>query len=274
MVSIEYNDHIAFVRDFLNRLQISSTMVTDPNTFISPEIDLRLRNLLFGIDNYVTHLANSMNKAKDRTIYRFFDEYHCHYLFLRLPGSDDSYFFMGPYLLSTPDEDQITRKADSLCLTGSLRKQFFLYYSGLPIIEDENWLMTLANTLGSRLWGASDEFSLEYVDYMIPDRNDPIPVVSSDADPDDGFRSLSVLEKHYANEKMLMDAVSKGKLHLITAAASSVFNNGTEARLSDSLRNRKNYLIILNTPLRKAAEHGGVHPLQLFSHLYLKLQLV
>ena len=266
MASIDQTDHIAFVRDFLKRLQISSTIVTDPTAFIPPEIDLGLRNLLFGIDNYVPYLANSMSQAKDRTIYRFFDEYRCHYLFLRLPGPNDSYFFMGPYLLSLPDEEQITRKADSLSLTGSLRKQFFLYYSGLPIIEDENWLMTLANTLGSRLWGASDEFSLEYVDYMIPDRNDPIPVVPSDADPADDFRSLSVLEKHYANEKLLMDAVSKGKLHLVTAAASSVFNNGTESRLSDSLRNRKNYLIILNTLLRKAAEHGGVHPLHIDRH--------
>lgn len=60
-----------------------------------------------------------------------------------------------------------------------------------------------------------------------------------------------------------MDAVSKGKLNLITAAASSVFNNGTEPRLADSLRNRKNYLIILKTLLRKAAEYGGVHPLHI-----------
>lgn len=34
-----------------------------------------------------------------------------------------------------------------------------------------------------------------------------------------------------------------------------------EARLADPVRNRKNYCIILNTLLRKAAQRGGVHPI-------------
>ena len=42
--------------------------------------------------------------------------------------------------------------------------------------------------------------------------------------------------------------------------ASTVFNNGAEQRLADSLRDRKNNLVILKTLLRKAAEQGGVHP--------------
>ena len=60
-----------------------------------------------------------------------------------------------------------------------------------------------------------------------------------------------------------MEAISQGKLHKVNSIASSVYNNGTEQRVSDNLRNRKNYLIILNTLLRKAAESGGVHPLHL-----------
>ena len=73
--------------------------------------------------------------------------------------------------------------------------------------------------------------------------------------------SLQSLEQNYANENLLMDAVSKGKLHLVTAVAPSVYSNGVEQRLSDSLRDRKNNLVILKTLLRKAAEYGGVHPL-------------
>ena len=57
-----------------------------------------------------------------------------------------------------------------------------------------------------------------------------------------------------------MDAISKGKLNKIDIVVSSIINQGTEERLQDSLRNRKNYLIILNTLLRKAAEYGYVHP--------------
>ena len=73
----------------------------------------------------------------------------------------------------------------------------------------------------------------------------------------------------------LIEAVSKGKLHQVTAVASAVFNNGAEPRLADSLRDRKNYLVILKTLLRKAAEYGGVHPLhihRLSSHFATQIE--
>ena len=60
-----------------------------------------------------------------------------------------------------------------------------------------------------------------------------------------------------------MEAISRGKLHQVTAVASTVFNNGAQQRLNDSLRDRKNNLVILKTLLRKAAEYGGVHPLHI-----------
>ena len=71
------------------------------------------------------------------------------------------------------------------------------------------------------------------------------------------------IEQNYENEKVLIEAVSKGKLHKVDMIVSSILNQGTEERLTDSVRNRKNYLIILNTLLRKAAEFGEVHPIQI-----------
>ena len=73
------------------------------------------------------------------------------------------------------------------------------------------------------------------------------------------FRS----EQNYENEKVLIEAVSKGKLHKVDMIVSSILNQGTGERLTDSVRNRKNYLIILNTLLRKAAEFGEVHPIHI-----------
>ena len=40
------------------------------------------------------------------------------------------------------------------------------YYNNLPIIEDENLLFTIINTLANTLWGSSDNYSTEYIDYM------------------------------------------------------------------------------------------------------------
>jgi YesN/AraC family two-component response regulator len=50
-----------------------------------------------------------------------------------------------------------------------------------------------------------------------------------------------------------------------------------EKRIQDPVRNAKNYCIIMNTLLRKAAEHGGVHPVhidKLSSKFAARIELV
>ncbi len=256
---MQYKEQLEFLRQLLSDMNMASCIVEEPEKRIPPEIDRRLRAELFGLNNYVDFLQNSMNQAKDYTIYRFFDEYDCNYIFLKLP--DASYFFVGPYLMKMPLKKRIQEKAASLELNDEQEKRMQLYYAGLPLVEDENLLLTMVNTLAKKLWGEPERYAMEYVDYAIPDRYEPIPFSVDTAAGGEMALSLQSLEQNYANENLLMDAVSKGKLHLVTAVAPSVYSNGVEQRLSDSLRDRKNNLVILKTLLRKAAEYGGVHPL-------------
>lgn len=258
---MEFKPQLSFLQSLLKDLNISTCVIENPGKRIPPEIDLNLRAELFGLSNYATFLQNSMSQAKENTVYRFYDEYDCNYIFLRLP-EPDSYFYIGPYLLALPAEQQITQKAASLALTQEQTDRMRLYYASLPLIEDENLLLTMANTFARHLWGSSEQYVIEYVDYAIPDRYAPIPYSASPVQSTEQISDLSALEHNYANENLLMEAVSKGKLNMVTAVASTVFNNGTNL-LNDSLRDRKNNLIILKTLLRKAAEYGGVHPMHL-----------
>jgi len=84
-----------FLRQLLKNMNVSSCVITCPGQRIPPEIDLNFRANLFGIQNYSDFLQNSMSEARDQTLYRFYDEYDCNYIFLRLPAQD-SYFFIGP----------------------------------------------------------------------------------------------------------------------------------------------------------------------------------
>ena len=256
-----YEAQLTFLQDILKGMHISSCILGNPDSRIPPEIDLGLRADLFELDNYATFLQNSMGQAKDNTIYRFFDEYDCNYIFMRLPNTPDCYFFIGPYLLTLPSREHINKKAASIGLSAAQADRMQLYYTRLPLIEDENLLLTMANTLANRIWGAPEKYVMEYVEYAIPDRYEPIPFPVLDQYVLDSAISLSRLEDNYASENRLMEAISKGNLHQVTAVAASVYTNGTHQHLTDSLRDRKNYLIILKTLLRKAAEYGGVHPL-------------
>lgn len=261
---MDFTPQLQYVQDLLQAMHISTHIATNPSSHISSEIDLGLREMLFGTSNYTDILHNSMNDAKHNTIYRFFDEYYCNYIFMRLPYDiEDSFFYIGPYLPNPPEDEYIKNKSESLKLSEDMHSKMLKYYYNLPVVEDETLLFTIANTLGNTLWNTPDNYTVEYIDYMIPDSLQPICVSSSYHETQEIGLSLSILETNYANEKYLMDAVSQGKLHKINALTSTVYNNGTEQRLSDSLRNRKNYLIILNTLLRKAAETGGVHPLHI-----------
>ena len=252
---MEYEQQLTFLQQLLKGLNIASCVLTSPGKSIPPRIDLGLRSELFGLSDYSSFLQNSMEEARDNTIYRFFDEYDCNYIFLKLP-EEDGYFFVGPYLLSVPAEEQIQKKAAVLALTPGQIRQMQLYYSGLPLVEDENLLLTMVNTFACHLWGSPEGYSMEYVNYAIPDRYEPIPFSPTPTAKPEMLLSLSTLEENYANENLLMEAVSKGKLQLITAVASTVYNNGATPRLSDSLRDRKNNLVILKTLLD--ARLGGV----------------
>jgi AraC-like DNA-binding protein len=203
-----------------------------------------------------------MEQARERTVYRFFDEYGCNYIFLRLPG-DDSFFFVGPYLLTLPKQAHLRKKVELMGLSEEQLRRIQLYYAALPVIEDENWILSMVNTFATLLWGSPERYRMEYVDYAIPDRYEPVPFTPGHVQNPENPLSLGTLEENYAREKQLMDAVSKGQLQMVTAVASTVFNNGAVSGISDSLRDRKNNLVILKTLLRKAAEYGGVHPLNI-----------
>lgn len=259
---MEYQIQLIFLQQLLQDLHISSCVVKDPETSIPSQIDLHLRADLFGVQNYTDFLQNSMSQAKEHTLYRFYDEYNCNYIFLRLPEKD-GYFFIGPYLKAMPSKQWLTARAADLALSPEQLRQIELYYTVLPLMEDENLLLSMAGTFATHLWGSPEQYALEFVDYAIPDRYEPIPCPPDPAPSGDALPSLSVLETGYANENKLMDAVSKGKLQLVTAMAAPVFNNAAQQRLTDSLRDRKNYLVILKTLLRKAAEQGGVHSLHI-----------
>ncbi len=255
--------HLEFVIALLRKLHIACHTVEDPDKCMEKEIDCGLRAMLFGEDNYANLLINSPTEAKENTVYRFFDEYRCSYIFFKIPDKHTNrYFFVGPYIASLPPSDYYEKKAKQLSLDDSRLEQLKQYYRSLPVVEEENVLFGIIDTLAGFIFGGENNFTVEAVSYEIPDKRRPI-YTSGIFEPQEAESSplaLEMIEQNYQNEKMLIEAVSKGKLHKVDMIAASVLNRGTEERLSDTIRNRKNYLIILNTLLRKAAEYGEVHP--------------
>ena len=73
--------------------------------------------------------------------------------------------------------------------------------------------------------------------------------------------NMRAMEKRYEFENELIQAVKNGQIHKETTLLSAFSAHNFEKRAQDPIRNMKNYYIIINTLMRKAAEQGGVHPM-------------
>ena len=255
------HENLQFTMKLLENMRIPCHLVTDAVHGLGYELDRGLRAMLFGESNYTRILFNSLSEALPNRVYRFFDEHHCCYIFMQLPHVEE-YFFIGPYLLFLPGASEIRRKLEAAGRDPELTEQLSRYYAGLPMVNDESMLLTIACTLADELYG-SGNYRLEYIEYMIPDKSAPAAYRRQPKGESESQAALAALEERYANEKLLMESVAQGKLHLVTTTAASFYLNASEKRLDDGLRDRKNYLIIFNTLLRKAAEYGKVHPLHI-----------
>ena len=90
-----------------------------------------------------------------------------------------------------------------------------------------------------------------------------IPVDPDKISDEDTLWKMRALEQRYAYENELIEAVAKGQSHKADMFLTTFSHLSFEQRSADPLRNTKNYCVIMNTLLRKAAEQGGVHPLHL-----------
>jgi len=85
------------------------------------------------------------------------------------------------------------------------------------------------------------------------------------SDKENALLSAAIMEERYAHENGLIDAVRQGQTRRLESFLSRITPSSFEQRVADPLRNLKNYCIITNTLLRKAAEQGGVHPIYIDS---------
>ena len=151
-----------------------------------------------------------------------------------------------------------------LCEKYSIPPQHVSYmqkaYSYIPTLMDEAVVITAIHTLGEVLWGDLNAFTFENIQKGIVEQYIPTSSLSILNPEDESIYSIQAIESRYEVENDLLAAVTQGKLSKAELVFAGANANLLESRNPDSLRNIKNYCIIMNTLLRKAAEQGSVHP--------------
>lgn len=254
-----YENELRLLQKTFNKCHIR-TLVVDPHQPVASWLDGQMA-ALFGQNETDRTLYDWFPTFTTATIYRLTDLFLCRYLFMELPYTDDpTVLVIGPYLNVSITRQMALEQAERMGVSPQQAHDVELFYSSLPVIREENFLHAAVSTFAEFLWNGEENYRYADLDFDVS----PLLTVISERRPGEAEAlDIAVMEKRYEYENELMDAVAQGNVQkaemMITGFSGITFEN----RVPDRLRNMKNYCIITNTLMRKAAERGGVHPVHL-----------
>lgn len=257
-----YENELRLLRDTLRKCCIQTNVV---DWSLPPEErqELGLYLQLTQYHSTDTPMADLFPLLNLTTVHRMTDAFACRYLYLSLPEmSNNAVLVVGPYLCNPFNLEAFLEKAEKLGIHSEQKALLQDFYSNLPYLPDTSHLLVLLDTFCEHVWGTGN-YVLEDIDKEIMAAQWILPQEKPSPDSKNVLLNIKHLEQRYAFENDLMDAVVHGHAHKADALMSGFRSFSFEQRLSDPIRNIKNYCIIMNTLLRKAAEKGGVHPVYL-----------
>ncbi len=256
-----YEQEFALLHDTFQKSHVNLTRMNDTDFYAMREV------------NPLQSTAEDISDASLRklflqsltpyTMYKQTDAYRRSWVYLLLPeGEVQEVLLVGPYLASPISEEELLEMSEENGFSPQMQRTVREYYTSLPVLRDTNLLFVMLETFCERIWNRPS-FALVDVN-----REHRVPVSLLSEAPrtdsfDDHLANMKVLEKRYEFENEMIRAVTLGQIHKEKQFLPGFEAMQLEMRSSSPLRSVKNYSIIMNTLLRKAAENGGVHPVYL-----------
>ena len=258
-----YKNELDFLCDTLHKRYVRACAIS-PFEPIGSVIDTGLHDIM----NHTIDPDESVHKyigaLEPHTMYKATNEFKLCYVYFLLPSPPEqtSIFFMGPYMSAPLSSRELLELGERIGISPKSQRYLEEYYSSIPVISDKDGLLTMVDTFCEHIWGSAS-FAIVDVNnqHRLPDS--PISEITRGESFDDIIVNMKAMEKRYEFENEIIRAVSLGQMHKETLFSGTFSEHAFEKRVNDPVRNAKNYCIIMNTLLRKAAEQGGVHPLYL-----------
>ena len=258
-----YKAELDYLMKVLRKLHFQALCVTleemQSNCF-----DFGLRKFLGLGDRYEDMFNYPEKWMKDNVIYKMTDEFMCRYVFFKLPGENLA-FIAGPYITEEKTKENLMEDAENYNVPARKFRHLEACYTNITYVPDETFLFVMLNTVGETMWGGAGNYEVTEIEY----KSDTAAILQmkddETRDPEELMLHMKAMEDRYSYENELMEAVSQGLSHRAELMLRAFTKSMMEHRSPDPVRNVKNYCIICNTLMRKAAENGGVHPLHLDS---------
>ena len=257
-MSCEYE--LNFLFDILKKCHVHAAVVS-----LQEGIEAMMDPHFWGIVKPKSNptVGQFLGNIDGNTKYRFSNEFRFQYICVRLPiTSERNILVIGPYLSASLSSKDIFEISEKLGASTGVLKALREYYSLLPILSEKDNLLVMIDAFLERIL-KTDSFAIvelnkAYRPFFL--QSDTMPRNESF---DDVEATVKMMEMRYSFENELIRAVALGQQHKGHLLVSQLNEQTLEQRVADPLRNTKNYCIIMNTLLRKAAEEGGVHPIHI-----------
>ncbi len=260
---MHYDSVLAFVRKVLEYSHIPTVLYDEPFKDLQT-VDFGLRDSLFANFNKEELFAHFETVCKENTLYYFTDKYYCSYLCMQLPNPEKKRFFMvGPFTFVDINQKNYLELLKDLDIPADLLPLMKNYYYNIALIHSESDFRNMIGTLAETIYDGSSNFTISHVygNFLNPSLlegyiTNPEPVSSMPV-------TARAIEENYRFENQCMQAVSQGDYNLVD----QLISRGDVIRpipcLTNTMRDYKNYLVVFNTLLRKAAEQDAIHPVYL-----------
>ncbi|WP_238902913.1 helix-turn-helix domain-containing protein [Clostridium sp. YIM B02506] len=174
---------------------------------------------------------------------------------------------VGPYLLEEPTTLMIDSIVSDNKISLPLKNIVKQYYLTLPIFStyqaknNGEFLSYIVSTVNSQISDIPQIGNLTY-DFQTEYSISP-EIIKQNTET-----TMEEFERRYSIENKWMHAVELGDIESyenIMKENNSLISSVHDRIPNDPLRSTKNYILVLNTLFRKAAEKGGLHPIYLDS---------
>ena len=257
-----YEKELHYFLKVLNRMHLQSLWIA-PETTPGERMAFSLYHF-YGHENAVNEVFRCPNHwAKENTVYKLTDEFLCNYIYFLLPETTEpTAILAGPYLSFHKSKEELLEEAERFNIPISRISQLESCYSEIPVFPDDTQIFIMINVLGETLWGKNNAYEIIDMNQEFSSAGTYTVNTGSDT-PKDLLLRMRALENRYAYENELMELISLGLSRRAELMMRGFSTQAVEQRTADPVRNLKNYAIISNTLMRKAAERGGVHPVYL-----------
>lgn len=261
---MNYDAELRFLCDTLHRLGLQ-TAIADLSRPVSRLFTAGIPPMLPDHIDESRPLADHLPSLSPATVYNLSGWLQCCYICFLLPQlQPEAILLIGPYLTEPMSTERIMELSEQYGVDTREHKRVERYYASLPTLPKNSHIHLLLDTFFDRIWGPGN-YTAETIRF---DHVQDTPAVWPGlrlSEEENILVDMAIMEERYAQENGLIDAVRQGKIWRVESIMSRITPAAFERRVADPVRNLKNYCIITNTLLRKAAEQGGVHPVYIDS---------